>query len=99
MKPEQLTQAFERAASELGVKVRYEALSPSGVSTGGGLCKVRGEWWVMIDKKTPPADRAVILADALARFDTETPDLPPQAQEMLALRRSGGRPPPRTGNA
>jgi hypothetical protein len=99
MKPEQLTQAFERAASELGVKVRYEALSPSGVSTGGGLCKVRGEWWVMIDKKTPPADRAVILADALAGFDTETLDLPPQAQEMLALRRSGSRPPPRTGNA
>ena len=97
MKPEQLTQAFERAAIELGVKVRYEALAPSGVSTGGGLCKVRGEWWVMIDKKTPPADRAVILADALARFDTDTLDLPPKAQEMLAFRRAARS--PRAGNA
>jgi hypothetical protein len=97
MKPEQLTEAFERAASELGVKVRYEALGPSGVGSGGGLCKVRGEWWVMIDKKTPPADRAVILADALARFDTEALQLPPQAQEMLAMRRATR--PSREGNA
>jgi hypothetical protein len=94
MKPEQLTEAFERAAGELGVKVRYEALGPSGLSTSGGLCKVRGEWWVMIDKKTPPADRAAILADALARFNTDTLELPPQAQEMLAYRRSR-----REGNA
>jgi hypothetical protein len=97
MKPDQLTQAFERAAAELGVTVRYEALAPSGLSTGGGLCKVRGEWWVVIDKKTPPADRAVILADALARFDTEALELPREAQELLAQRRASR--PSRTGNA
>jgi hypothetical protein len=96
MRPEQLTEAFERAASELGVKVRYEALTPSGLSTGGGLCKVRGEWWVMIDKKTPPADRAAILADALSRFNTDAIELPAQAQEMLAFRRASR---PREGSA
>jgi hypothetical protein len=88
MKPEQLTHALEKAALELGVKVRYESLAGSGVSTGGGLCKVRGEWWVMIDKKAHPADRASILADALARFETDALDLPGPAQEMLAIRRA-----------
>ena len=98
MKPEQLTEALEQAASQLGVVVRYESLAASGVSSSGGLCKVRGEWWVMIDKKTPPADRAAILADALARFDTDALDLPRAAQEMLAMRRAL-RPRDRDGNA
>ena len=43
---------------------------------------------MIIDKKTPPAERAAMLADALAGFDTDTIELPPQAQEMLAYRRS-----------
>jgi hypothetical protein len=86
MKPEQVLEALEGVASKLGVDVRYEALAASGVNGGGGLCKVKGQWWVLIDKKSTPAERVALLADALTRFDTSAFELPPKARELLARR-------------
>jgi hypothetical protein len=88
MKAEQLTEILEAAATQLGVKVHYETLVASGPTGGGGLCKVRGEWRVIIDKKTAPSERASILADALATMDTEAIFLPPKVRELLAARRA-----------
>lgn len=82
MKPEQIVEALENAARTLDVQVRYEPLGPSGVTTGG-LCKVRGEWWLILEKKTTAAQRVGLLADALAAFDTERLDLPPKARDAL----------------
>ena len=42
MKPEQILEALEGAAKQLGVRVRYEALVASGATGAGGLCKVQG---------------------------------------------------------
>jgi hypothetical protein len=83
MKPEQVLEALEDAASKLGVEVRYEALAASGVSGGGGLCKVKGQWWVLIDKKATSAERVALLADALGSFDTSALELPAKAREAL----------------
>lgn len=87
MKPEQIVESLEAAAEGVNVKVRYEALGPSGVTGSGGLCKVRGEWWLILDKKTTPAERVTLLADALARFDTDGIDLPTKAREALTASR------------
>ncbi len=88
MKAEQLTEIFETAAQQLGVKVRYENLAAAGPTGGGGLCKVKGEWWIIIDKKTVPSERASILCDALATMDTGAVSLPPKVREMLDQRRA-----------
>ena len=88
MKAEQLTQVLETAAQQLGVKIRYEILVASGPTGGGGLCKIKGEWCVIMDKKTAPSERASILCDALATMDTDGIFLPPKVREMLAQRRS-----------
>jgi hypothetical protein len=88
MKPEQLTEALEAAAKQLGVEVRYEPLAPGGVSGSGGLCKVKGAWWVIIDKKATPSERASVLVDALAAFDTDAVFLPPKAREAVQARRA-----------
>ena len=88
MKAEQLTEILETAATQLGVKVRYDALAASGPTGGGGLCKVKGDWCVIIDKKTAPSERASILTDALATMDTDAIFLPPKVREMLAQRRT-----------
>lgn len=87
MKPEQITEALEQAAAQVGVKVRYESMT--GESAGaGGLCKIRGEWTVIIDRKSAPSDRAAMLVEALAGFDTDAVFLPPQIREALAHRRA-----------
>jgi|SRR6516162_4240034 hypothetical protein len=86
MKPEQITEALEQAAAQLGVEVRYETMT-GDASGGGGLCKVRGQWRVIMDRKTAPADRAATLIDALAGFDTDAIFLPPKVREALAAKR------------
>ena len=88
MKHEQILEALEGAAKQLGVRVRYEALVATGASGAGGLCKVKGEWWLLIDRKTTPSERVSMLADALATFDTEGLELPAKAKEVIASRRS-----------
>ncbi len=88
MKSEQITEALEAAATQLGVRVRYEPLPPSGVLSGGGLCRVRGDWHLIIDKKSSAADRAAILADALSTFDLGSLDLPAKLRQMLEARRA-----------
>ncbi len=91
MKPEQLCEALENVASQLGIKVRYENLAAAGPTGGGGLCKVKGEWFIIIDKKTAGSERASILAEALATRDTEQITMPPKVRELLAYRRDAAR--------
>jgi hypothetical protein len=43
----------------------------SGELGAGGLCKVKGEWRVIIDKRATPGDRLSILALALSRVPRE----------------------------
>jgi hypothetical protein len=88
MKAEQLTEILETAARQIGVAVRYENLASSGPTGGVGLCKIKGEWCVIIDKKTAPSERASILSDALAAMDTDNVFLPPKVREMIAQRRA-----------
>jgi len=77
MKPEQLAEALETAASQLGVKVRYETLTTTG-PTGGWLVQGEGEWFIIIDRKTAVSERVSILGEALATMDTEHIYLPPR---------------------
>jgi len=87
MRAEQMTESLEQAAAHLGVRVRYETMT--GETAGsGGLCKLKGQWCVLIDRRTPPAERAALLVDALAGFDTEGIYLPPEVREALAAKRA-----------
>ena len=86
MKPEQIAETLEQAAAQLGISVRYETMTGDAAG-GGGLCKLRGTWCVIIDRKTPPAERAATLIDALAGFDTDAIFLPPKVREALAAKR------------
>jgi hypothetical protein len=60
----------------------------------GGLCKVKGTWCVIIDRRTPAADRAALLIEALAGFDTDSVYLPPQLREAVAAKRAQSAPRP-----
>ncbi len=91
MKPEQLCEALESVASQLGIKVRYENLAASGPTGGGGLCKVKGEWFIIIDKKTAGSERASILAEAVATRDTDALTMPNSVRDLLQHRRDAAR--------
>lgn len=88
MKPDALLEALEEVARQVSLRVRYEPLPPGGLLAGGGLCRVRGEWQLIVDKKATPSERVAILLDALAGFDTEAASMTPKVREALAARRA-----------
>jgi hypothetical protein len=85
MKPEQITEALESAATQLGIKVRYEALPPGGVLAGGGMCRVRGAWNLFIDKKSSPSERIQILTENLSSFDLTKVEMPAKIRQHLRI--------------
>lgn len=89
MKPEQMAQALESVAKQVGVTVRYEALPPGGTLNGGGLCRVRGAWVLFIDRKASAGERVQLLTDVLSGFDTGAVPMPARVREALAARSRG----------
>src|SRR5262245_40128954 len=67
MKMDAVLQELETLATRLNVKVSYEVL----VDTvgGGGLCKVKGSYRVIIEKRGTIGDKAVTLARALGTLE------------------------------
>ncbi len=85
--PEQIFETLVTVADQLSVKVRFETLPPGGVLNSGGLCRVRGQWTLIIDKKATPAERVSVMVDALERFDTDALDLTPRVRELVRGRK------------
>ncbi len=81
MKPDVLLEKLETAAAELDVKVSYESI---GASVGsGGLCRVKSQYRVIIEKRTIAAERVEVLAAALARIDTRGINLEPAVRNAI----------------
>jgi len=85
MKPEVMLELLESTADQLGIKVSYEPLQTAGLSSGmrGGLCKVKGTFRVIIDKRATNEERMVTLATALAGFDTSELAIPQKVRDLL----------------
>ena len=73
--------SLEEAADKLGVKVSYESLAET--VGGGGLCKVKGSYRIIIDKRGTVGEKLSTLARALAGFDLDGIYLKPEAREMV----------------
>ena len=74
MKADVLLERLEAAAEQLGVKVSYEQIATSVGATAlgkGGLCRVKGQFRVIIDKRATASERVTTLATALARFEPQ----------------------------
>ena len=72
---------LEAAAEKLGIKVTYEALQET--VGGGGLCKVKGVYRVIIDKRGTVGEKLSTLARALSGFDLEGIFLSPAARDIV----------------
>ena len=81
MKPEVLVELLENAAEQLGIRVSYEPLQTS--VGNGGLCRVKGQYRIIVDKRATAEERMVTLATAIATFDTSELELAPKVREVL----------------
>lgn len=80
-----MLELLENAAEQLGIKVSYEPLQTAGIQTGlrGGLCRVKGAYRVIIDKRATDEERLATLATAIASFDTTELELPQKVRDLL----------------
>ncbi|MBA3457976.1 MAG: hypothetical protein H0T42_33140 [Deltaproteobacteria bacterium] len=91
MKPEVLLELLEGVADQLEVKVSYETLQTSGLSQWhGGLCRVKGTYRIIVDKRATAEERANTLATALATFDTSELELSQKLRDLLKLHETTG---------
>lgn len=89
MKPDVMLELLESAAEQLRVKVSYEPLQTAVAH--GGLCKVKGEYRIIIDKRATAEERITTLATALAKLDTTDLELPEKVREVLRTYESSGK--------
>lgn len=80
-KLEPLLEELEGAALKLGVKVSYESLAES--VAGGGLCKVKGVYRVIIEKRATVGEKVSMLGRALAQVGAEDVFLSPAARALV----------------
>ena len=83
MKPEVLLELLESTAEQLNIKVTYESLQSTVVH--GGLCRVKGQYRIIIDKRATAEERVTTLATALARFDIAELEVPEQVRELMRV--------------
>lgn len=104
MKPEVVLELLEAAAEKLKVRVSYEPLQTSVVH--GGLCRVKGDYRIIVDKRASAEERVTTLATALAQVLKQSgiaPEdsalaLPPKVRDVLRMHEPGAPPAP-TGRA
>ncbi len=56
---------LEETASQKGIFVHYDLLEAAGLKLKGGICKIKGEYHLFIDKRKSPQDKIDILHDYL----------------------------------
>ncbi len=72
------------AAERVGVKVRREKLLREvGYRARGGICRLRENDMVIIDRDQPPHEQLEIVAEALKGRDLESLYLSPEARRIL----------------
>ena len=82
-KSEGLLSKLEAAAAALGVTVSYEAISAAIGS--GGLCKVRGQYRIIVDRRAVASERVAVIASSLARIDLSGVELEPEVASAIDL--------------
>lgn len=75
---------LEDLARGLGIEVRYEMLKREGASTQGGLCRLKGQYLLLVNSKAPNRDKIEALALAVNRFDLRQVFMKPGLRDFLA---------------
>jgi hypothetical protein len=60
---------LEEVAEKKAIRISYEAIG--GELGAGGLCKVKGQHRVIVDKRATDSEKVTVIATALARFPLE----------------------------
>jgi hypothetical protein len=81
MKIDETLRELEGVAQKKNIKVTYENIG--GELGAGGLCKVKGEHRVIVDKRATDGEKVTVLAQALSRFPLEDVLMSDKTRELI----------------
>jgi hypothetical protein len=84
MKPEQIYQGLKDLADKLGIVVSEHRLSKERLKVKSGLCKIRGQYVMIIDKQLPVYKKCTILAACLNDMPHDAIFVIPAVRDFLA---------------
>lgn len=74
---------LEGLAHTLGIQVRYEKIIEDEMSSAGGLCRIKGEWVIIINSGATINEKIQTLAKSLKTFDLNNIYVRPALRELL----------------
>ncbi len=83
MQAEALLSQLEGLADRLRIPVRYADLATEELASRGGLCILRGERRIIIERTLSCREKARLLAAGLAQFDLEGVYLLPAVRQAI----------------
>ena len=83
MRDEHLLSQLEDLAHRLGIKVRYEKVNLGDSSDRGGLCRIRGDYFLIIDSRASTREKIHVTLKALNRFDLGDLHIIPVIRDLL----------------
>jgi hypothetical protein len=83
MKKELLLSQLEELAGKLGIAVRYENVFTEESSASGGLCRLKGEYVLIIHSQAAMEEKIRILLEALKTFPINDIYVKPVIRELL----------------
>ncbi|MCD6560857.1 MAG: hypothetical protein J7L16_03745 [Deltaproteobacteria bacterium] len=76
---------LEEQAAQMGFQVHYDLLEAAGLKLKGGICKIKGEYHLFIDRRNSTIDRIDILKDYLVNAEKIISDYVPCNEEMMKV--------------
>ncbi len=84
MKPEQIYQGLKDLADRLGILVSEQKLSTESLKVKSGLCKIKGQFVIILDKQLSIYKKSTILATCLSDMPLDAIFVIPAVREYLA---------------
>jgi hypothetical protein len=82
MKIQETLRELEDVAQKKTIRVSYENIG--GELGAGGLCKVKGEHRVIVDKRATDGEKVTVLAQALARFPLDDVSISEETRDLIS---------------
>lgn len=83
MNEKAILEQLEGLARNLGINIRYETIDPDESFGVGGLCRLRGETFLIIHTKASAREKIQTFARALQGFDLDSLHMRPFIREFL----------------
>jgi len=83
MNTKQIYRDLTELAEKIGITVKEKNLKTAGIKVKSGLCKVKGEYLFIMNKKKKPKEKVDILALCISGMNTENIYILPAIREIL----------------